>query len=210
MEYQQLLTDYVNEAHPIQQNVYKTFLMLRRFLIKHHIMFVGTAGTLLGAILYHDFIPWDDDIDLAVSDQSMCYLRSLIDANPTRFLKKVFGKDHVKTQYLDDLGILQFLPKNGGSIDLIRYGKPHELSLIQDHQPIVFREIEIFIPKNYMGFIHHSYKDVEHMAYVKNHRLFRGKPAPEFFMSWELINDYLKTHFTIEWLHEIGKNPQMY
>jgi hypothetical protein len=195
----QLLLEYVAEAQPVQKRVYEAFLQLRKFLTEHHIMFVGTAGTLLGTILYHDFIPWDDDMDLAISGESMVYLRTMVNQNPTQFLSQVFGETNVRTQYLQNMGILQFLPQGGGSIDLIAYGSPSELTFINNNVPLLFKDVEILIPKTYMSFINTSYKKVLRKAYVKNHRRFRGKKAPEFYMKWKKINRLLKTCFTDEY-----------
>jgi hypothetical protein len=200
--HRQLLLEYVNEAKPVQKRVYDAFLMLRQFLEEHQIMFVGIAGTLLGAIMYNDFIPWDDDMDLAISDDSMNYLRTLIDQNPSQFLSQVFGETHVRTQYLQNMGILQFLPQGGGSIDLITYGTAGELNFIKNNMLILFRDVNILIPKNYMSFITTSYENVLHQAYIKNHRRFRGKSAPEFYMDWKKINHLLNIHFTDEYRRE--------
>jgi hypothetical protein len=201
-----LLMDYVEEAKPVQERVYRTFLMLRQFLMDHNLLFVGTAGTMLGAVMYHDFIAWDDDMDFAVSDQTINYLKSLIDPDPHKFLTDVFGNTGVRTQYLNNMGILQFLPPGGGSIDLINYGTPKELAFIQNNITIPFRDTEILIPKNYMGFITKSYINVLDSAYIKNHRRFRKKPAPEFYMSWERVNHYLKKHFTDQFTSQLKKD----
>lgn len=195
---QRLLLDYVNEAKPVQTRVYEIFVILSRFLEEHKILFVGVAGTLLGTIMYHDFIPWDDDMDLAISEDAMRYLRHKIKHNPQKFLKHVFGDLPVRTQYLSHMGILQFLPQGGGSIDLITYGTPNELSFIQRNIPMLFRGGNILIPRNYMGFIIDSYKNVLHQAYIKNHRRFRKKPSPEFYMDWKVVNQILNLSFAPE------------
>lgn len=64
--------------------------VFRSFCEKHDLKFYAQGGTMLGAVRHHGFIPWDDDIDLAMMREDFDKLLQLIETEkmpkPYRFL----------------------------------------------------------------------------------------------------------------------------
>lgn len=52
------------KLNEIQDKVYSTFVEFDRVCRKHGIKYSMEGGTLLGAVKYQGFVPWDDDIDV--------------------------------------------------------------------------------------------------------------------------------------------------
>ncbi|MBQ4119932.1 MAG: LicD family protein [Clostridia bacterium] len=50
----------------LQKYTLETLVLTKEFLEKHNLRFYLTEGTLLGAVRHNGFIPWDDDIDIAM------------------------------------------------------------------------------------------------------------------------------------------------
>lgn len=52
------------ELGKLQDNIYNIFVEFDRICSKYDIKYSMEGGTLLGAVKYQNFVPWDDDIDV--------------------------------------------------------------------------------------------------------------------------------------------------
>ena len=67
--------DYLIEARTVLSDLLKEF---DRIAIKHNIRYYVICGTLIGALRHHGFIPWDDDIDVAVPREDYERLKTVL------------------------------------------------------------------------------------------------------------------------------------
>ena len=78
---------YLQEIQKVELDLLEKFISVCK---KYNIMYYADAGTLLGAVRHKGFIPWDDDIDLALlwpritshshNTFSFCFCLSSIDS----------------------------------------------------------------------------------------------------------------------------------
>ena len=64
----------LREVHAVQLELLKE---LKRVCETHHLQYMAIHGTLLGAVRHHGFIPWDHDVDIAMSREDYDQLLQL-------------------------------------------------------------------------------------------------------------------------------------
>ena len=79
----------------VQKVIYNIFLDISGVLKEHNIDYYANGGTCLGAVRHKGFIPWDDDIDIAVPIEQ--FVKRKIWKNPESRDTKVFhATDYIK------------------------------------------------------------------------------------------------------------------
>lgn len=85
----------INEIRKLELEI---LLYLKNLCDKNNIQYYLTSGTLLGAVKYKGFIPWDDDIDIALKREDYMKLIKILieDDNPNY---KILSLYNVKDYY---------------------------------------------------------------------------------------------------------------
>ena len=154
--------------------LYEMFEYLVSTLNKYAIRYVVTDGTLLGAIRHGGFIPWDDDIDIAIEKKDIPLLLHLkyIFTNGDKYKLVKVGK-YIKLKK-DNIFIDIFIVDEG------KWGQKHfsNLSFINDeYKPFrtaMFGSIEVSIPHKSEEYLDRILPNWNTEAIIYNHRI-KGK-----------------------------------
>lgn len=78
-----------DEIRPLQEKQLQILKELKRVCDKNDIQYFLFYGTLIGAVRHNGFIPWDDDIDVAMTYENYCKFAKVCktDLNPVFFLQ---------------------------------------------------------------------------------------------------------------------------
>lgn len=93
-------TKYIEALH---LKMHETFKETIEFLESHNLKWYCSAGTALGAVRHHDFIPWDDDIDIYMPRADYNILLSL--------KEEVNSSNNLELINIDDEGYTQWFAK---------------------------------------------------------------------------------------------------
>lgn len=72
----------INEIKEIQLNILD---YLHNICVENHIDYYLSSGTLLGAIKFNGYIPWDDDIDVWIKEEDVDRLGELINSKNNQY-----------------------------------------------------------------------------------------------------------------------------
>lgn len=109
----------------VQLGAVQILKKLDMFCKKHNISYWLTYGTLLGAFRHKGFIPWDDDIDIAMARDDYNKFLDLIDRfaqNGIRYL----GYDVIRITYKDAGLLIDIFPFDYGDSTILPSGADYE------------------------------------------------------------------------------------
>ena len=76
---------------PLQAKLLEMFKWFHKFCEQHNLRYYALGGTILGAVRHKGFIPWDDDIDVAMPRKDYKRLQQLLQDQKGRYILEYPG-----------------------------------------------------------------------------------------------------------------------
>ena len=121
----------INELHEI---LYSLVVSFDKFCEKHSITYMLSDGSCLGAVRHHDFIPWDDDMDVYVPRPDYIKLSELIKTEKNLDFDYISPENDETGLYPFPFGKIYF--PNSRIIDETEYYKPYNIGIYVDIFPL--------------------------------------------------------------------------
>tara|TARA_R110002126_G_scaffold189101_1_gene337398 strand:+ start:2909 stop:3634 length:726 start_codon:yes stop_codon:yes gene_type:complete len=190
------VTKELKEHQMKELELLKVFIKLCK---EHNIHYVAECGTVLGCIRHGGFIPWDDDIDLALDGEGIKKLLS-IEGKLKDLGLKIDSAQKISNPFKSDRNIdqLRYINNSGKDIwiDLFEYEEEngfyyHKYEYLKQTSPKQiytkqefentklhkFEDIEINIPSNPYKYLRRVYGDWERLVYEPSHEFKNLKPG---------------------------------
>lgn len=117
----------------LHNKILEIFVEVEKIIKRHDLRYYAIGGTCLGAVRHKGFIPWDDDIDIAMPDKDYQTFLKYAPLELPPFLKVsfpgsrcMFTKVHnIETTFIEEIDIPQPSSYKGVFIDIMPfYGMP--------------------------------------------------------------------------------------
>ena len=172
-----------------QQKQYEILCELDRICKKNNMNYYLDAGTLLGAVRHHGFIPWDDDIDVGMLRKDYNKFVEIVekelndkyffqDYKTDEYFGGVYGKIRIKnTKYIEKV-CKNIKAKDGIFIDIFPFDNisANEKQSKKDFLKVVTLRVMLLLKNNYIVETNTFTKKIEKLA-LKFLSLFISKKS---------------------------------
>ena len=187
----------------IQESILDIYKQIKRICDKNNLLFYAIGGTCIGAVRHQGFIPWDDDMDIAVPIECWdefwdCMKKELpsdyeiYTCNEVKHYRYIFNKIHnAKTTFIEEAEVGYPDAYKGIYVDVMPIaGMPAE----QELRAKFINKIQMYAKLNF----------------VRRYP-FREMKTPKSRFAWillHLLSPFLSYHyFSDKWLEMLKRYP---